>query len=216
MRVKERKGTQSRLLHTIQSKSILLNIHTIKQYTDPFSITCKIWGHPCCCDRPHHLTGHMGQQCDAVIKQQYNSDIEKHKQWKMCRQCPTYQRLNTRQKEKIKDTLTCPPAARCANIKASLPGGRTPPTLPIICLLFRPRFEGVGMTTAGGIAISSFLSGTQKKIEKGEGSQLWKDVYQRWKKMTLLPTGVAAQRHAVFIKPYKSYRGIRTNMSVWM
>ncbi|MEQ2212528.1 hypothetical protein XENOCAPTIV_000889 [Xenoophorus captivus] len=55
--------------------------------------------------------------------------------------------------------LTCPPAARWAKINASLPGGRIPPTLLIICLLFLPRFDGVGMTTAGETVISSFLSG---------------------------------------------------------
>lgn len=66
------------------------------------------------------------------------------------------------------ETLTCPPAARCAKINASLPGGRTPPTpltRPIICLLFLPRFEGVGITTAG-TAISSFLSVLTNKSEK--------------------------------------------------
>lgn len=71
--------------------------------------------------------------------------------------------------QRIHQTLTCPPAARCANISASLPGGRTPPTLPNICLLFLPRFDGVGMTTAGGIAMSCFFSGNKREVKRKEG-----------------------------------------------
>lgn len=30
------------------------------------STTCRTWGRLCWYDHPHHLTGHMGQQCGAV------------------------------------------------------------------------------------------------------------------------------------------------------
>lgn len=58
--------------------------------------------------------------------------------------------------------LTCPPAARCARISASLPvasaWAETGPALCIMDFFFLPRFAGTGMTTAGGILPSSFLS----------------------------------------------------------
>lgn len=58
--------------------------------------------------------------------------------------------------------LTCPPAARCARMSASLPvasaWAETGPALCIMDFFFLPRFEGTGMTTAGGILPSSFLS----------------------------------------------------------
>ena len=81
----------------------------------------------------------------------------------------TTKKLQDKQEKNLKEeTLTCPPAARCANINASLPGGRTPPTPAtrlIICLLFLPRFPGVGMTTAGGTAMSPFLSGNKRQVK---------------------------------------------------
>ena len=65
--------------------------------------------------------------------------------------------LTMRHASLVTPSLTCPPAARCARIKASLPGGRAAPTRGIIDFFFLPRFPGVGMTT-WGITTSSFLS----------------------------------------------------------
>lgn len=94
-----------------------------------------------------------------------------------------YKRKQGKKKEHRK--FTCPPAARCASINASLPGGRTPPTpatLLITCLLFLPRFDGAGMTTAG--AMSSFLSKNERKLRKKEGKgnrECWVKTGTVWK-----------------------------------
>lgn len=117
------------------------------------STTCRIWGHLYSCDRPHHLIGRTGQQRDAGRGQYLNGDFLYY----------TPKSMYTHTRTHTQASLTWPLAVRCAKINASLPGGRTPLTLPIICLLFLPRFDGVGMTTAGGIAMSSFLSVSKKK-----------------------------------------------------
>lgn len=103
-----------------------------------------------------------------------------------------YKRKQGKKKEHKK--FTCPPAARCASINASLPGGRTPPTpatLLITCLLFLPRFDGAGMTTAG--AMSSFLSKMRENWERKKGKETgsveWKQgqhLFGVWKSLEKL------------------------------
>lgn len=114
------------------------------------------------------------------------------------------------------EKFTWPPAARCASINASLPGGRTPPTpasLPIPCLLFLPRLDGVGMTTAGGTTTASFLSDNRKQREetrqRGGGGR----VAQRCAKHScnIVKEGRASRRRSLGFAPRPGERAKHEN-----